>query len=103
MSLEIDSIEGLCPVQGEGAFDGVPFYFRARGERIGIGVHATDPLGAYMDGGFGWRMVEPWKPGERFAAGYVSEGDARAFIRRAYDAWLAASRSPETDERTEGA
>lgn len=73
----IDHIGGNCPVQAEGAFDGVPFYFRARGTQVTCDVGAD---------GMEWTWHGPeyeWPD-----AGWISEDTALAFIGEAYKAWL---------------
>lgn len=42
--LRLDTIGGNCPVQAEGLIAGVPFYFRARGDRWSFSV-GRDPIG----------------------------------------------------------
>ena len=67
-------IGGNCPVQAEGTFDGVPFYFRARGTSV------TCEVGTEFwcwDG-----PVYDWPH-----AGWISEDTARAYIDTAYHEW----------------
>lgn len=68
----IDWLGGNCPVQAEGTFDGVPFYFRARGTQVTVDV-----------GEWEWRGPEYEWP----EAGWVSEEVARAYINTAYEEW----------------
>lgn len=75
-SLHIEQIGGNCPVQAEGAIDGEPFYFRARGEHWSFSVGA-EPVGQPH---WSWRQRYP---GDRYAAGWMSEEEARAFIAQA--------------------
>ena len=42
--LKIKQIYGPCPVQAVGTIDGMPFYFRARGEQWSFGV-GPRPIG----------------------------------------------------------
>jgi hypothetical protein len=72
----ITMIGGLCPVQAEGTINGSPFYFRARGQRWTIGIGGDVVM--YPE----WHYGEPYGT-ERFDAGYMPEGEARAFINRA--------------------
>lgn len=37
-------IGGACPVQAEGTVDGIPFYFRARGNGWSLSI-GVDPIG----------------------------------------------------------
>lgn len=76
MKYEIAWIGGNCPVQAEGTIDGKPFYFRARGEHWTVGIGA-DPVGVPD-----WHYGEDYGD-EPFAAGWMSEGEARAFIEKA--------------------
>lgn len=50
MSLVIDTVGGACPCQGEGCFDGNPFYFRARhGEwQLDVSLPEYDPVDASL-------------------------------------------------------
>jgi hypothetical protein len=71
--IDIEWLGGNCPVQAEGTFDGVPFYFRARG------------TGVTVDVGEDWTWCGPeyeWPH-----AGGISPDTARAFIGEAYDDW----------------
>lgn len=79
LDLVIDRIGGACPVQAEGTVNGKPFYFRARGAawRMNIGGDDSQLV-----------LVPEWTYGEAygneaFAAGWMSEDEARAFIWRA--------------------
>lgn len=69
----IDYIGGNCPVEVEGTIDGKPFYFRARGEHYTLGVGA-DPIGSPD-----WFWREQYSP-EKYAAGWMTEDEARAFL-----------------------
>lgn len=42
LGIQLDNYGGNCPVQIEGAFDGLAFYFRARGSSWQFHVAATD-------------------------------------------------------------
>jgi hypothetical protein len=67
------SIGGACPLQGEGFVDGLPWYFRARGESWSFGVAAApdgDPVAAgYRDAPSGAFYVEGDAEGEQMFAG----------------------------------
>lgn len=79
----IDIIGGLCPVQAEGRIDGMPFYFRARGERwsLEIGQLGSDPgLDPPLWTMQGWHGVWP-------DAGYIDEHEARSLIAQAVKVW----------------
>lgn len=88
MNLIIDNIGGNCPVQGEGTIDDRPFYFRARGEHWSFGV-GHDPVGDPD-----WYYEEEY-PGGEYAAGWMTEAEARAFIDKA--AALYRNREPHDD------
>lgn len=68
----INWLGGNCPVQAEGTFDGVPFYFRARGASVTCDVGEWTWIGP----------VYEWPD-----AGWISEDTARAFIDEAYRRW----------------
>lgn len=80
MPYEITSIGGNCPVQAEGSIDGMPFYFRARGEHWSFSV-ADSPEGDPVDGK-GFYYEEPYGD-RRFAAGWMEESEALVFIKKA--------------------
>ena len=96
--IKIDQIGGNCPVQAEGTIAGEPFYFRARGEHWSIGI------GGDVVGEPDWFYQEEY-PGEKFAAGWMTEAEAFAFISQAaerYDADFAAVNDDgQPDERQE--
>lgn len=88
MAVTINLIGGNCPVQAEGTIDGEPFYFRARGERWSIGIGGdvvADP---------DWYYEEPY-PGEKFAAGWMTDDEARKFISEAAERYFD---RPTTDD-----
>ena len=88
---------GNCPVQCSGTVDGLPFYFRARGEHWSLDIAANpgdDPVsvGWPLDGEWerhkageitaeqvkrqpGWSHEEEW-PGGPYAAGWMTVADA---------------------------
>jgi hypothetical protein len=77
---------GTCPVQAEGKINGLPFYFRSRGNNWSLSIAATpdgDPLG---DENIHFHC-EPYNGVNsddfRFGAGYAKAVESRAFIERA--------------------
>lgn len=95
--VKIEQIGGNCPVQAEGKIDGQPFYFRARGESWSIGI------GGDVVGAPDWYYDEDY-PGGQFAAGWMTEAEARAFINQAAEQYLARHESNDDgqpDERQE--
>ena len=88
MAVEIGQLGGNCPVQAEGSFDGVAFYFRARYSRweCEVGINPpTYPISAdnwYYDEQYGDEIIEP------YSAGWMSEDEARVFINQAYERWI---------------
>lgn len=80
MSYEITSIGGNCPVQAEGTIDGMPFYFRARGEHWSFSV-ADTPDGPPVEGK-GFYYEEDYGD-EPYAAGWMPESEAYVFIEKA--------------------
>lgn len=79
--MRIDQIGGNCPVQAEGTIVGQPSYFRARGEHWSIGI------GGDIVGHPDWYYEEKY-PGGKFAAGWMTEAEARAFIGQAAKRYL---------------
>lgn len=82
----INEIVGNCPVQADGMIDGHEFYFRARGQRWGIWI-ATGRALDILDPG-NWFYEEAYGT-EPFAAGWMEESEARAFIEQAAVRWRA--------------
>lgn len=84
--LIIDWIGGNCPVQAEGTIVGKPFYFRARGRRwtfeVGDNVLKEDDTWGYE-----WCHEEPYGDTE-FAAGWMTEDEARSFVALAAERYL---------------
>jgi hypothetical protein len=73
VGVDIEWMGGLCPVQAEGTFDGVEFYFRARGTSVTVDV------------GENWTWYGPeyeWPD-----AGWISEETARSYVNEAYACW----------------
>ncbi len=90
MSVVIDWIGGNCPVQANGTLDGYPFYFRARGEHwtMTIANSKDTPMDDLWSG-----YEEAWHYGEdygdsQFAAGWMSEDEARAFLQKAAELFM---------------
>lgn len=79
--LVIESLGGNCPVQAEGTVDGIPFYFRSRGDEWSFGI------GAEPVGGPDWEYHQTY--GIWPAAGWITEDEARAFIAQAAALWRA--------------
>lgn len=80
--LTIAWIGGNCPVQAEGTIAGKPFYFRARFDSWSMRI-GGDPVGNPE-----WRYDEEYGD-EPFAAGWMTEEEALAFIERAAEMYLA--------------
>ena len=74
--LKIDWLGGNCPLQAEGAIDGVPFYFRARGKNWSFCV-GDDPINHPT-----WEYGESYGDGP-FDAGWMTTDEALSFIRKA--------------------
>lgn len=72
---------GECPVQAEGTINGLPFYFRARGEHMALSIAKT-PAGDPMVGAECFYFCEEYGD-ERFAAGWATADECREFIERA--------------------
>ncbi len=91
----IDSLGGKCPVQAEGTINGVPFYFRARGEIW------TLEVGADLIEAVDWEHAE-WF-GEWPDAGWMTDAQAETFLRAAaarYSAGLPGAKLSDDAERT---
>lgn len=79
--LTIDWIGGNCPVQAEGTIAGKEFFFRARGNRWSFEV--ADGLSDDSAWVANWLYEEPYNIHEEFAAGWMTEEEARGFIHAA--------------------
>lgn len=90
MAYEMESIYGNCPVQANGTIDGMPFYFRARGEAWSFSV-ADTPDGDAVDGK-GFYYEEDYMVGETFSAGWMEESEALVFIEKAAKMYEARAR-----------
>lgn len=68
---------GSCPYQISGLYGDLPFYFRARGQRWRFSIQrpGQDPVGPNPL----WSYEEAY-PGEQFAAGYITNDEARDFL-----------------------
>jgi hypothetical protein len=95
--LVILSLGGMTPVQGEGTIAGLPFYFRARGQRYTFSVASTpdgDPLEAW--GGrdvAGYHVQHPYGDSQ-FAAGFMDLDVAEGFIRQCAREYLDSFNQP---------
>ena len=80
--IEISWIGGNCPVQAEGTINGKEFYFRARGDSWSLRIGGSDVVGNPD-----WYYEEDYIPPDggdpTFAAGWMTETEARAFLVRA--------------------
>lgn len=73
----LDQLGGNCPVQAEGTIDGVRFYFRARGSHWEFHVAQTD---ADLFKNELFSIDRSYKPGDDFAAGWMPQHEAVAFM-----------------------
>lgn len=81
VDIKIDMLGGNCPVQGEGTINGVPFYFRARGEHWSMSI-GEDPVGiSVYEYKKGWYKSEPWGD-EEYAAGWMPVKTAKSIIEK---------------------
>lgn len=87
----IEWLGGNCPVQAEGTVAGLPFYFRARGQRWTLGI-GHDPIGDPE-----WHHEEPYGE-EQFDAGWMDYGDARLFLIREATRFLAEMDAAEAED-----
>ncbi|NKL23695.1 hypothetical protein [Rhizobium leguminosarum] len=71
-NVRLDDLAGYCPVQAEGQFDGLYFYFRARGShwRFEAGGNESGTKRAT------WWHEEYWPNTTGFEAGYMDDEDA---------------------------
>lgn len=96
MDLKIDHIGGFCPVQAEGTIDGIPFYFRSRGERWAIGI-GEDPVDILLGWKEGWRRSQAYG-NARFAAGYMPIDEAEDIIRRCAEEFVLQRNVAQNDQ-----
>lgn len=90
--LHIEQIAGLCPVEGEGTIDNVPFYFRADGSKWRIGIGA-DPMMATEWSAMGFWGASP------VDAGYMPADIAQAIIEKAAELYRVSRWSDVAKER----
>ncbi len=85
MGLEVIYLAGNCPVQGEGSFDGKPFYFRARGSYWIVYLYDTQSQADQLVDG----QVLAWENygSGHFDAGWMDNSEAMGFIYRTYLQW----------------
>ncbi|TAY27682.1 hypothetical protein ELH93_28560 (plasmid) [Rhizobium leguminosarum] len=85
----IDELAGWCPVQAEGVFDGLHFYFRARGSywRFEVGGNQIGTRGP------SWWHEERWPGRTGFEAGYMSDEDAIQCIIKSVETYRTSDRS----------
>lgn len=84
--LEISHLGSNCPVQGEGTINGVPFYFRARGQRWTMSI-GEDPIDVACGFKEGWHKEEPWGK-EMFDAGWMPWETAKEIIERCAEEYI---------------
>lgn len=92
--ISITHLGGACPVQGEGVIEGWPFYFRSRGQRWSLSVAEPgfDPASEAV-----WEHSEHYSD-EPYAAGWLTDDEARGLIARAAEAFVVWRReNPEVD------
>ena len=80
MELTITHLGGSCPVQGDGTVEGIPFYFRARGQHWSMAIGA-DPVAISCGYKSGWYRQEKWGSGA-FDAGFMKKDEALGLINR---------------------
>lgn len=79
----IDNLGCLCPVQGDGFINGLPFYFRARGDGWKMSIAqdpAVDPVDVHCGFAQGWTKEGQHGPAGYVDAGYMDYEYARALI-----------------------
>ncbi len=75
LGAELKYLDGNCPVQGEGKFEGVDFYFRARGERWSLHVGEGAPTWESDE----WMLESEFGDGP-YDAGWMDRHQALKFI-----------------------
>lgn len=75
--IQIQWLGGNCPVQAKGTINGKEFYFRARGDSWSLSVGGSDVV---MEPE--WSYEEDYGD-DPFAAGWMTEAEARGFIAQA--------------------
>lgn len=74
MNLVVEQVGGMCPLEAEGTIDGVPFYFRARGNRWQMHIGGED-IFLKPD----WYRTDDWGTGP-FEAGYMDPIEGLWFV-----------------------
>ena len=80
MNLEVEYLGGNCPVQAEGTVNGVPFYFRARGQHWSFAI-GPDPVAVSLGWEEGFYRSEEWGD-SLFAAGWMEQNIAMKIIEK---------------------
>lgn len=89
--IEVDTFGGMCPVQVEGKVDGLPFYFRARGEAWSMRIAAAPDGDVFAEDA--WFYGEPW--GIWPEAGYMPDGVAIQHIEASVERWRKSKLPPD--------
>jgi 8-oxo-dGTP diphosphatase len=82
----VDWVGGNCPVQSEGSVDGLPYYFRARGEHWSMQIGTQHEIDTGVGG---WETLKPYGDSQ-YAAGWMYEHEALGFIEEAVAEFRAA-------------
>lgn len=91
--LIIEHLGGLCPVQGEGTYQGQRWYFRARHAAWEWAISppappTIDPVDVMLGWeSAGWRTGGPWGDPGGHEAGYMPDADAERLIRESCAAY----------------
>lgn len=80
MELTVTQLGGNCPVQSEGTINGVPYYFRARGEHWSMAI-GPDPVDISCGFKEGWYKEQEWGDNP-YAAGWMDVDEARKLIEQ---------------------
>jgi hypothetical protein len=83
MGVTFDTLGGNCPVQAEGKFLDMNFYFRARGTRWSLEIGETISHGMNYE----WLYFQEYGDNE-YAAGWMEEYEALEFIIFGISKWL---------------
>ena len=89
--INITWLDGYAPVQAEGTFFGVPFYFRARGNYWAVTTAKDSESHNVFDGTMkrGGFFIEKKYSDNEFDASWMPHEDALCFITEAYKAFKA--------------
>lgn len=87
-SIKIEWLGGNCPVQAEGTINGLPFYFRSRGDEWSMSVGGADVIGSPE-----WYHEEQYGVGP-YDAGWMPDEDAYGFIMKAAKMFHDAQKTP---------